>query len=508
MQLILCWEVSYTPPGKDSTSASSMSSWAGMNSSFSQRNDTNPIQNGSPTTIGTFSSIPSSNSVGSPGSNLVQGINSAPAQNSSISSMGTGLSLPQVSTSGSGQSSAPATAGTQSSVFFSGGPGSSAVPMPTSSVIASLSTRTYTFDGIVFIGDSSGLTAGSAIITPVGPPATLSGHTFSLAAAGSSINVDGNLSPLRDVVPTTGLSPGSTSATGAPPVIASTDVAYTLDGVVLTGNPSSGLTVASSIATPSGQLGYNSSSTLMAANSIITPGGLPLIASGHTFSLPASATGGDIFVDGALIDLPTPTTINSASPGFSQSDVSAPVTNSAPKTTGTESQSTPVPSLGPDTPTSTDTVQPSDASTEGTTNSAFSANHWLTTQVGGQTTVVPVIVGCPECGGIGGGIILWNFPPIPSVSFQFPKLHLPSISFPCIPIPLIKSCSKPPTSGSSSESVRGLLLHQHAKLHKVTALKTPMIQRNLPHQIQSQAKHQLRRRIIRSAIFHRRRRPR
>ena len=462
MQLIVCWEVSYTPPGKGSASASSMSSWAGMNSSLSQRNDTGSIQNGSPTTLGALSSIPSSNSVGSPGSNSVQGSNPASAQNSSTNSVGTGLSLPRISTSGSVQSSAPATTVTQPGVFFSGGPGSSAVPMSTSSVVTSLSTRTYTFDGIVFIGDSSGLTAGSAIITPVGPPATLSGHTFSLAAAGNSINVEGNLSPLLDVVPTTGLAPGSTSATVAPSLIASTGSAYTLDGVVLTGNPSSGLTVANSIATPSGQSGRNPSSRLIAANSIIIPGGLPFIASGHTFSLPASATGGDIFVDGALTHLPTPTIINSASPGSSQSDVSAPVTASAPEITGTESQSTPIPSLGSDSITSTDTVQPSDASTEGITNTAFSDNYWLTTQVGGQTTVVPVIVGCPGCGGIGGGIILWNFPPIPSVSFQFPKLHLPSISFPCIPIPLIKSCSKPPTSGSSSESVEGLLLHQHA----------------------------------------------
>ena len=254
----------------------------------------------------------------------------------------------------------------------------------------------------------------------------------------------------------------STPATVAPTVVASAGSAYTLEGVVLTGNPSSGLTVVNSIAFPSGQLGYNSSSRLMAANSTITPGGLPIIASGHTFSLPASATGGDIFIDGNLIHLPTPTIVNSASPGSSQSDVSAPVTTSAPKTTGTESQSTPFPGLGPDALTSTDTVQPSDASTEGITNTAISENYWLTTQVGGQTTVVPVIVGCPGCGGIGGGIILWNFPPIPGVSFQFPKLNLPPISFPCIPIPLIKSCSKPPASGSSSESVKGLLLCQHA----------------------------------------------
>ena len=432
-----------------------------MNSSLSQRSSTGSVQNGSPTTLGTFSSVSSSNSVGSPGSSALQGSNPTSAQNRSTNSAATGFSLSQVITLGSGQRSAPTTIGTQAGAISSGGQGSSALPMPTSSVTDSLAPRTYTFDAVVFTGDSSGLTAGSATITPMGPPATLSGHTFSLGAAGSSINVDGNFSPLLEVVPTTGLAAGSTSA-AVTPVIASTGSTYTLDGVVLTGNPSSGLTVANSIATPSGQSGSNPSSRFTAANSTIIPGGLPLIASGHTFSLPASATGGDIFVDGTLTHLLAPTTINSASPGSSQSDVSAPVTTAAPRTSRTESQSTPVPSLGLDTITSTDTVQPSDASTEGTTNTAFSANYWLTTQVGGQTTVVPVIVGCPGCGSKDGGIILWNFPPIPSVSFQFPKLNLPPISFPCIPIPFIKSCNKPPTSGSSSELVMGLLLHQHA----------------------------------------------
>ena len=94
--------------------------------------------------------------------------------------------------------------------------------------------------------------------------------------------------------------------------------------------------------------------------------------------------------------------------------------------------------------TSTDTEAPSDASTEGFTNSALatSGNYWLTTQVGGSTTVVPVIMGCPGCGRF-GGIILWNFPTIPEVNFKFPKFpKLPTVSFPCIPIPLIKKCSK------------------------------------------------------------------
>lgn len=247
-----------------------------------------------------------------------------------------------------------------------------------------------------------------------------------------------------------------------PTAVPSTGSAYTADGVVLAGKPSSGFMMANSIATPSGQSSSNPSSRLMAANSARIPGGLPLITPGHNYSLPVLATSSNVFVEGTLTHLLTPIIINSASLASSQSDLSAPATTLGLKATRIESQSTPVPSLKPNAPTSTDTVQPSHASTKATTNTAISANYWLTTQVGGHTTVVPVIVGCLGCGGKGGGIILCNFPSIPKVSFQVPKLNLPSVSFPCIPIPFIKGCSKPPMSGSLSGSVKGLLLYQHA----------------------------------------------
>ena len=97
--------------------------------------------------------------------------------------------------------------------------------------------------------------------------------------------------------------------------------------------------------------------------------------------------------------------------------------------------------------TSTDTGSPANASIQGYTNPALATdgNYWLTTQVSGSTTIVPVIVGCPGCGQF-GGTILWNFPSMPRINFKFPKFpKLPTISFPCVPIPwpVNKKCNTP-----------------------------------------------------------------
>ena len=156
--------------------------------------------------------------------------------------------------------------------------------------------------------------------------------------------------------PTTGLVPDFISAALMPMAVPSTGLAYTADGVVLAGKPSLGFTVANSIATSSAQSGSNPGSRLMAANSARIPGGLPLITPGHDYSLPVSATSSNVFVEGTLTHVPTPIMINSASPASSQSDLSAPATTLGPKATGIESQSTPVPSLKPDAPASTDAV--------------------------------------------------------------------------------------------------------------------------------------------------------
>ena len=98
--------------------------------------------------------------------------------------------------------------------------------------------------------------------------------------------------------------------------------------------------------------------------------------------------------------------------------------------------------------TSTDTVAPSGLSTQAISSSRLTANTWLTTSQDGHTTIVPVIIGYPGCGGLGAGIIAWGLLPKPNIVFKLP--NLPTISFPCIPIPFIKSCSSPPVGKSTA----------------------------------------------------------
>ena len=250
----------------------------------------------------------------------------------------------------------------------------------------------FTFDGVILSGDSSGLAASpSTTIFPGGTAVTISGHVFSLGLDGSSIAVDGAPTPLSH-----GLAGITWHGTGS-----SSDVPQ--------------LSQSAPMYTPSG--------------------------SGHAVVLPVSTS------SSMINHLPPPNGSNSAAESSSHSSAFVPPAVPALGSFSTGTQTSPTTSLsGSDIITSTDSVEPSDVSTEATTNTAWTDNFWLTTQVAGQTTVVPVVVGCSECGGKGGGIVLWNFPPIPRVSFKFPKLKLPSISFPCIPIPLIKKCSTPPNS--------------------------------------------------------------
>ena len=108
--------------------------------------------------------------------------------------------------------------------------------------------------------------------------------------------------------------------------------------------------------------------------------------------------------------------------------------------------------------TSTETVPPADLLTQLVT-STWTSNTWLTTTVGGKETIVPVLVGCAHCGGTGRGVIVWNYPPFPDVTFQFPKLPNGDIvdpfHLPCIPIPLIKTCSSPPVDDPPVDGAAG-----------------------------------------------------
>ena len=356
-------------------------------------------------------------------------------------------------------------------------------PITTAPITSDFMPRTFTLAGIALTAGASGLSAGSLTIAPGGPPATISGHTFSLPTAGSSILVDGVTSPLPAPAPVT--APLQTTSS-------SPDV-YTLAGIAFTGG-TAGLTDA----------GFT-----------VGPGRAPVTMSGHTFSLPA--TGSSVVVDGTPSPLKVAATNTGAVPGsvptgsvLQQSDrfgtntatgSSLPGDGNGGTTAGSNIVAVPqgpqntgtarVPASHPSTMaggaivylpgapgatvtapgavvtvdggvagdtawpytdliTGTVTALPSEASIEGYFHGSgtSSTNFWLTTKDDkGSTTIVPVIVGCPGCG---AGIILWHFSPIPGVKFNIPKLpkfptmpKLPTLNFPCVPIPILHPCPGP-----------------------------------------------------------------
>lgn len=180
-----------------------------------------------------------------------------------------------------------------------------------------------------------------------------------------------------------------------------------------------------------------------------------------------------------VIDTPTTTLVDPSTPtetlqtptttqGDPTPDTSAPVTTeiSEPPATPSGPVSTPTDQTtftttgtpGANPITSTMTEPPPEFSTEGITSEGLTTNTWITTTKDGDTTVVPVIVGCPGCGGALGGIILWNLPPIPNVVFKFPSFpNLPSFYLPCIRIlgVSVGQCtqgpSEPPEDGDDSK---------------------------------------------------------
>ena len=167
---------------------------------------------------------------------------------------------------------------------------------PSLSVSASIAAPTskqasnvWTISSITISGDpTSALTVGTSTITAGGPPATVSSHTFSIpaSATGNVVNVDGTTTILSTRAAVTS-GPGGFSQTSASSAASKSDGSsvYTIDGIPLTGNPTS-LSAAG-------------------ASAALTPGAPPLIVSGHTFSIPVSATSGAINVDGTLTTLPS-----------------------------------------------------------------------------------------------------------------------------------------------------------------------------------------------------------
>ncbi|KAJ3547886.1 hypothetical protein NM208_g1284 [Fusarium decemcellulare] len=101
--------------------------------------------------------------------------------------------------------------------------------------------------------------------------------------------------------------------------------------------------------------------------------------------------------------------------------------------------------------TSTLTVPPETFSPTTVSNDEWTTNTWITTTSEGsdEPTVVPVLVGCPECGGDGHGIVIFGFPPTPNTVINIPGF--PSFSFPCIP-GLTPGCGSPPESHDDNGS--------------------------------------------------------
>ncbi len=275
----------------------------------------------------------------------------------------------------------------------------------------------YVFDNITFSSGSSGLTTGKTTLLAGGPPATISHHTFSLGLLGSSIAVDGTLTALSQQKPTKTPAPGSTKSAGSPSTTVDLST-YTVDGIPLTGNPTS----------------------LISGSNTLAPGAAPVTISSHIFSIPTSTTRGQISVDGTLTTLTTQRPASSRTQSFLFTSLGS---TAAYEIFGV---------------TSTDTVPPSNLSTQLVT-STWTSNTWLTTTVGGKETIVPVLVGCAHCGGTGGGVIVWNYPPLPHVTFQFPKLPNGDIvdpfHLPCVPIPFINSCTSPPVNDPPVDGIPG-----------------------------------------------------
>ena len=119
--------------------------------------------------------------------------------------------------------------------------------------------RTYTVDDIPLTGNAAALIVGSATLAPGSPALTISGHTLSLATGGALV-VDGRISSTLTAPPGFG--------SNQPPI-----QTYTVNGIPLTGNPT----------------------TLLVSSTTLTAGSPALTISGHVFSL---ATGGTLVVDG------------------------------------------------------------------------------------------------------------------------------------------------------------------------------------------------------------------
>ncbi|CAD6589331.1 MAG: hypothetical protein ASARMPREDX12_003728 [Alectoria sarmentosa] len=416
--------------------------------------------------------------VSSASSNPTQGTNAASAPGASYISSANSLSINGPTTQATPSGTTSGRSGSNASGNFpsvtSGPSNSQRLSVSRSNIPPTISPSTgsilppapapltYSIDGVGFTGNPSSLVAGSTTLTPGGAPLVTSSHTFSIpvSATGNQINVDGTLTILPS------------PQTGSGSSIAAAPSTYSIDGVGFTGNPSS----------------------LAAGSTTLTPGGAPLVTSSHTFSIPVSATGGQINVDGTLTTLPSPQTgsgssntasaparssISSQSNSTAQSlpgIIVGGITSTLLTTNAQGSKTSEVVVVGPTTlgaslpgpitsaassnsqtptVTSTETAIPPGASAETLTSGAFLFNQWITTTKPGSSTptVIPIIL--PPGGG--PPIALWGFLPGPPPGGDLPnppalEINIPKLKIPCIKLFGLKFGDCSSDDGSNSDN--------------------------------------------------------
>ncbi len=401
-----------------------------------------------------------------PGGNTASSVISSPTSGVpqfTASVVSSGRSSSTLQPGGTGTASSVVSSGPSSSTLQPGGTGTASV-----SIISSASSSSTQDTGAASASGASHISSADSLSTN---RPTTQGTPSDSSTGRSGSNASGNVPSVTsgpsssqrlsvsksDIPPTTSTSNGST----LPPAPASST--YSIDGVGFTGNPSS----------------------LVAGSTTLTPGGPPLITSSHTFSIPVSATGSQINVDGTLTTLPSPRTGSGSS-----SAASAPARSSISSQSNSTSQSIPgiivggmsstslttnaqgsrtsagaslpgasIPAVSSNsqtpTVTSTETAAPPGASAETLVSGAFLFNQWITTTKPGSSTptVIPIIL--PPGGG--PPIALWGFLPGPPPGGDLPnppalEINIPKLKIPCIKLFGLKfgDCSSDDDSNSEN----------------------------------------------------------
>ncbi|KAK0515879.1 hypothetical protein JMJ35_001913 [Cladonia borealis] len=207
-------------------------------------------------------------------------------------------------------------------------PGSSAVTIGGEAVSADVNHD-------LFIGNSEIITGESVLSTPINTvsfsnlttrrsgPTTSAASAIPIVSANSSAASLGTSSRMH-VAGTTGLVTASNvgfpsgsqstissqriSSNELPTIVSNPSSSTTVGVGLVSGHSTPPTSVGTTLYTIDGVTFTGNSQSLAVASTTLTPGGSPLTLSSHTFSIPISATGNIINIDGDLTILPLPTT--------------------------------------------------------------------------------------------------------------------------------------------------------------------------------------------------------